>query len=356
MFVTADGEKIFVIDGHVHWWNGTAANQRNRHGEDFIQCFFEYHQALTHPDFLTDRSRFDSYSPEKMYQDLFVDGYDDMAIFQPTYLKAFYVDGFNTTEQNALPWQAHPERYILNGSFEPRDGEAGVEYIHALVEKYRIRGVKLYTAEWHGDSKGYKLTDPWAVRCLEACEKLGVRNIHVHKGPTIRPLNKDAFDVHDIDDVASAFPGLRFIVEHTGLPRLDDFTWIAKQDKNVYGGLAVAIAFIHTRPGYFAQIMAELLYWLGPDRLLFGSDYGIWHPKWIIEDFMKFQLSPDLEKEYGVTLDLTAKKKILGLNAAALYEINVGAQLNVIQATAVTCAEADDARGQNPALSRTGVR
>src|SRR5437870_758647 len=117
MFVTPDGEKIFVIDGHVHWWNGTAANQRNRHGEEFIQCFFEYHQALTHPDFLTDRSRFDWYSPDKMYHDLFVDGYDDMAIFQPTYLKAFYVDGFNTTERNALLWRADPERYILNGSF-----------------------------------------------------------------------------------------------------------------------------------------------------------------------------------------------------------------------------------------------
>ena len=35
----------------------------------------------------------------------------------------------------------------------------GLEHLHELAEKYKIKGVKLYTAEWKGDSKGYKLTD-----------------------------------------------------------------------------------------------------------------------------------------------------------------------------------------------------
>ncbi|MFK4998551.1 amidohydrolase family protein [Bacillus sp. N9] len=144
-----------------------------------------------------------------------------------------------------------------------------------------MKGVKLYTADWYGDSKGYKLSDPWAYRYLEKCKELGVKNIHVHKGPTIRPLNRDAFDVADVDDAASAFPELNFIVEHVGLPRLEDFCWIAKQDKNVYAGLSVAIAFIHQRPRYFAEIISELLYWLGEDRILFevimpfGSQNGL---------------------------------------------------------------------------------
>ena len=81
-----------------------------------------------------------------------------------------------------------------------------------------------------------------------AGEKLGIKNIHVHKGPTIMPLNKDAFDVHDVDDAATDFQDLNFIVEHCGLPRLDDFCWIATQETNVYGGLAVALPFIHSRP------------------------------------------------------------------------------------------------------------
>ena len=69
-----------------------------------------------------------------------------------------------------------------------------------------LKGVKLYTAEWHGDSRGYKLDDPWSRRYLEECIDLGIRNIHVHKGPTIRPLDRDAFDVADIDKVATDLP------------------------------------------------------------------------------------------------------------------------------------------------------
>jgi uncharacterized protein len=66
----------------------------------------------------------------------------------------------------------------------------------------------------------------------------------VHKGPTIRPLNKDAFDVADVDEAATAFTDLNFIVEHVGLPRLEDFCYIAAQEPNVYAGLAVVSALI----------------------------------------------------------------------------------------------------------------
>ena len=104
---------------------------------------------------------------------------------------------------------------------------------------------------------------------------------------------------------------------------MDDFSWIGVQDKNVYAGLAVASAFIRKRPRYFAQILAELLFWLGPDRIVFGSDYALWHPKWIIEDFIRFELPKDLEREYGVELTLETKRKILGENAARLWGINI---------------------------------
>ena len=261
-----------------------------------------------------------------MYEDLFVQGYDDMAICQPTYLTDFYKDGFNTTKQNAGLKERYPDRIILNGAFDPRDGEAGLEALEALAAQHALTGVKLYTAEWRGDSRGYKLSDPWAQRYLEKCQELGIKNIHPHKGPTILPLNRDAFDVADVDEAATSFPDLNFIVEHVGLPRLDDFCWIATQEPNVYGGLAVAMAFINARPRYFAEVISELLFWLGEDRLLFGSDYAIWQPKWLIEKFMAFELPEDIQEETGVSLSLEVKKKILGENAARLYGIDIAAQ------------------------------
>jgi len=326
MYTTKTGEEIFVIDGHTHFWDGSVENQRNIHGKQFIECFYAYHNALSPPEQLWPLEKFSKYDEETMYNDLFVDGPDDMAIMQSTYLKDFFTDGFNTIERNYAFAKQHPDRFIVNGAFDPRDGEQALEYIQHMKDTYNIQGVKLYTAEWNGDSKGWKLNDPSAYRCLELCDKLGIKNIHVHKGPTIIPLNKDAFDVHDVDYAATDFPNLRFIVEHVGLPRLDDFCWIAVQEANVYGGLAVAIPFIHSRPRYFAEIIAELLFWVGEDNILFGSDYAIWTPKWIVDKFMDFELPEDIAKERGVELTLDIKKKILGENAAALYDIDIEKQ------------------------------
>jgi uncharacterized protein len=325
VFQTPAGEKMVVVDAHVHLWDASPSNQRNRHGAEFINCFYDFHRLLSPPEYSWPLDKFQKYDPVTMYHDLFELGHVDIAICQPTYLTEFYQEGFNTTEQNARMKELYPDRFILNGAFDPRDGDAGLEYLHSLVENYGIKGVKLYTAEWRGSSKGYKLSDPSAQRYLERCGELGIRNIHVHKGPTIHPLNLDAFDVRDVDDAATSFPQLNFIVDHVGLPRLDEFCWIAAQEPNVYGGLAAVLPFVNARPSYFAHIMAELLFWLGEDRLLFGSDYAIWQPRWIIEKFMAFELPEDLQKETGRNLTLQARRKILGGNAARLYGINVEA-------------------------------
>ena len=179
-----------------------------------------------------------------------------------------------------------------------------------------------------GDSRGWKLTDPEAYRYLAKSEELGITNIHVHKGPTIWPLDKDAFDVSDVDHAATDFPNLNFIVEHVGLPRIEDFCFMATQEPNVYAGLAVVIGgLMHARPRFFAKVMGELLFWVGEDKMTFGSDYAIWEPKWQVEGFVDWDY-PDGD-EYGdyPRLGVDGKKKILGLNAAALYGIEVPSEL-----------------------------
>ena len=337
-----DGEKYFVVDEHVHHWDARPENWKNVHGQQFIECFHDYQTALSPEEYKWPIEEFYTQTEEKILHDLFEIGYADKAIFQPTYLKDFYKDGFNTTEQDAELAEKHPDKFIVNGSFDPRNGEAGMEDFEALVERYKLKGVKLYTAEWYGESKGWDLRDEWSKRYLEKCRELGVKNIHVHKGPTIRPLNRDAFDVADVDEVASEFTDLNFVVEHVGLPRLEDFCWIATQEPNVYGGLAVAIPFMHSRPRYFAQIIGELLYWIGEDRIMFASDYAIWQPKWLVEQFVDFQIPEDMQGEYG-ELTTEIRKKILGLNAAGLYDIEVPEELRLEGAHA----------GTGPQLSET---
>ncbi len=198
------------------------------------------------------------------------------------------------------------------------------------TRSYGIQGVKLYTAEWHNGSRGWKLTDPEAVPFLDKCVELGIKNLHVHKGPTIWPLDKDAFDVSDVDHVATDYQDLNFIIEHVGLPRIEDFCFMATQERNVYAGLAVVIGgLMHARPRFFAKVMGELLFWVGEDKMLFGSDYAIWEPKWQVEGFVDWEMPDD--EAYGdyPRLDANGKKKILGLNAAKLYGVDVPAEFQL---------------------------
>jgi predicted TIM-barrel fold metal-dependent hydrolase len=212
------------------------------------------------------------------------------------------------------------------------------------VERYGSIGVKLYTAEWREGSRGWTLKDPAAYRYLEACQELGIKNIHVHKGPTIWPLDKDAFDVSDVDHAATDFPQLNFIVEHVGLPRIEDFCFMATQEPNVYAGLSVVIGgLMHARPKFFAKVMGELLFWVGEDKMTFGSDYGIWEPKWQIEGLVDWDYPSDEFSDYPRVTTAT-KKKILGLNAAKLYGIEVPAEFR-LDADAGTPAARDDAVG-----------
>ena len=52
-----------------------------------------------------------------------------------------------------------------------------------------------------------------------------------------------------------------------------------------------------------------------------------------------FELPDDIAKETGVTLDLEVKKKILGLNAARLYDIDIAAQKLLLSKEPVAVAD-----------------
>jgi predicted TIM-barrel fold metal-dependent hydrolase len=328
-----DGEKYFVVDGHTHFWDASPENWvagQEQYAKGWIECFHAY-QGLGPAETHWSIEDFMKYSEERMMKDLFDDGHVDIAIFQPTNLRQWYKEGFNTTEVNGAMAERHPGKFIVNSNFDPREGDDGLTALEERVQRWGCKGVKLYTAEWRGDSRGWSLKSPESARYLEKCQELGVRNIHVHKGPTIWPLDKDAFDVSDVDYAATNFPELNFIVEHVGLPRIEDFCFMATQEPNVYAGLSVVVGgLMHARPRFFAKVMGELMFWLGEDRLIFGADYAIWEPKWQVEGFVDWQM-PDSEEfsDYS-KFSVDQKKKILGLNAARLYDIDIPAELQPV--------------------------
>ncbi|HMG31413.1 MAG TPA: amidohydrolase family protein [Jiangellaceae bacterium] len=341
-----DGEKYFVVDSHMHFWDASPANWvagHENYAKGWIECFHAY-QGLRPPETHWTLEHFYKCSEADLMKDVFEDGYVDVAIFQPTYLKEWYREGFNTTEQDGALSDKHPGKFIVNTRFDPRDGDAGLKELEENVARWGSKGVKLYTAEWREGSRGYTLKDKASYQYLEKAQALGIKNIHVHKGPTIWPLDKDAFDVSDVDHAATDFPELNFIVEHVGLPRIEDFCFMATQEPNVYAGMAVVIGgLMHARPKFFAKVVGELLFWVGEDKMTFGSDYSIWEPKWQVEGFVDWDYPSDSEEFSDYPRVTTAtKKKILGLNAAKLYGIEVPAEAQ-LPAGEGTPAAQDDA-------------
>jgi uncharacterized protein len=340
-----DGEKYFIVDSHMHYWDATPQNWvpgQEQFAKGWIECFHAY-QSLAPKETHWTLEHFEGYSEDDLMKDVFEDGYVDVAVFQPTYLKQWYTEGFNTTERNGALADKHPGKFIVNTRFDPREGDPGFKQLEENVARYGSKGLKLYTAEWFGDSRGWKLSDPEAYRYFDKCLELGIKNVHVHKGPTIWPLDKDAFDVSDVDHAATDYPDLNFIVEHVGLPRIEDFCFMATQEPNVYAGLSVVIGgLMHARPKFFAKVMGELLFWVGEDKMTFGSDYGIWEPKWQIEGFVDWDYPSDEFSDYP-RLGTAGKKKILGLNAAKLYGIEVPAEAQLPPEAGTPAAE-DDAR------------
>ena len=327
-----DGEKYFIVDSHSHFWDASRENWKpgqEQYAKGWIDCFYGYHQ-LGPPETHWDYEKYLKVSPEDFERDMFVEGHVDVAIFQSTYLKDWYTNGFNTIDQNAALLERFPGKLIVNGRWDPREGDAGLKQLAEDHARYGIKGVKLYTAEWYNGSRGWKLTDPEAIPFLDKCAELGIKNLHVHKGPTIWPLDKDAFDVSDIDHVATDFQELNFIVEHVGLPRIEDFCFMATQEPNVYAGLSVVIGgLMHARPQFFNKVMGELLFWVGEDKMTFGSDYAIWEPKWQIDGFLDWEMPDESELRDYPRLDTNGKRKILGLNAAKLYDVEVPQEFRI---------------------------
>jgi len=160
-----DGHDLFVIDGHMHFWDANPENWKNKYGESWIKCFYAYHSALSPADAVWPFEKFCRYGEEALVDDLFRNGYVDMAILNSTYLYEFYKNGFNSHAQNNIVKTKYPDRLLLCGSFDPREEESGFDAFRRMVAEYPISGLKLYTAEWYDGSRGWTLKQQVSV-CL----------------------------------------------------------------------------------------------------------------------------------------------------------------------------------------------
>ena len=140
-----DGEKYFVFDSHLHFWDASPTNWvpgQEKYAKGWIECFHAY-MGLAPAETHWTLEHFQKYSVEDFGKDVFENGHVDQAVFQSTYLKDWYTEGFNDIEHNAALLDEFPGKLRVNGRWDPRDGEAGLQQLEADHAKYRIQGSTL---------------------------------------------------------------------------------------------------------------------------------------------------------------------------------------------------------------------
>jgi len=185
---------------------------------------------------------------------------------------------------------------------------------------------------------------------LDRARETGRKTVSIHKGlSSEEDLGWNGpSSPRDIGPAAAAYPDINFIIFHSGYePRRNGdeegpyseevsnsgTNRLVKSLKNagvgpgdnVYAELGSTWYMLMAHPRECAHVMGKLLSALGEDNIVWGTDsiwYGPNQP--LIDAFRAFEIPEEYCQKYGYPqLTATVKEKILGLNAARIYNVDV---------------------------------
>lgn len=257
-----------------------------------------------------------------------------------------------------------PAKRLLNHAVVHPTDPSEIEQMSTWAEQLKPVGWKVYTLGQLLEPGLWSEGDQWmlddertGVAFLERVQELDIKLVCAHKGLS-RLVNSGS--PRDVGPAAKAFPDINFVIYHSG------YEWpvhgmvaneaeyseetadlgtnrLIKSVKdnglgpgcNVYTELGTTWFALLRRPRDAAHVLGKLLVALGEDNVIWGTDsiwYGPTQP--LIDSFRAFQIPLDMRQQFGYPeLTPLIKEKILSLNAARLYSIDL--------AEAKSCAESD---------------
>jgi predicted TIM-barrel fold metal-dependent hydrolase len=237
----------------------------------------------------------------------------------------------------------------------PNNGLQGqLDGMQLAAESVGVAGWKCYTP-WGPENNllltpgGYRLDDPnIGIPFIEKGRTLGVKTFCCHKGlplPTFNPLMAMP---DDIGVVAAAYPDCNFIVYHSAYQAggaglegpyvegnrigINSLITVMRErgigpGSNIFAELGTTWYQVMADPNQAAHVLGKLLLHVGEDNIVWGTD-SIWYgsPQPIIEALRRFEITPTFQQQYGYpALTVERKRKILGLNAARLFDVDPAA-------------------------------
>ena len=318
----------FVFDGVAHVFNFDKKNALGPPGEMFINHLYAFHAALT-PEgqtVLPAEEFLRQWTLDEIDDLVYRQSPTDMLVAMPLPLTDLFRDGLSPWEDCAELARRNPDRTVFWGSVNPLEGRRALDLMERQVGEFGAKAFKFYNVRYdYGRPFPWRMDDPQvAFPVFEKARELGVNLIGVHKGVPLGPQPIESTQTWDMDGAAANFPDLNFVIFHVGLPFIDEVCWQLIRHPNLYASIAATINFIVRAPRQFAEVLGKLLFWCGEDKIIYGSETPIWHPRWALEAFWDFQLPQDLVEGYGYPqLTEQAKRKILGENLLRLHGMDV---------------------------------
>ena len=340
---SAIGGNDFIFDVQLHCVDPKAAWTKGAEGGQWRAALGQaFPQAVK-----CTTGEYDCYSVQALVKEVFLDSDTDAGVVSAL---------FGTDEGNPTPiaYAARARELVeglgggkksclIHGGILPNiPGEiAGME---SKARVHKVAAWKLYP-QWGPDGRGYFLdSSPLADQVFAEARRLGVKTFAVHKGVSLYGQQQELSSPRDMGAVAAMNPDLTFLVYHSGfqpgvtegaydpngggvdrLIRAHKDAGLKRNQGNLYAELGACWRYFMGRPDEAAHVIGKLLATFGEERIMWGTDC-LWFgsPQDQIQAFRTFQISEEYQEKYGYpALTAEAKRKIFGLNAARVYDLDV---------------------------------
>ena len=167
-------------------------------------------------------------------------------------------------------WVQHdPGKLIGFMAIDPTE-DGYLDEIDRCVSDLGLRGIKIYPTLGR-----YDPADARYFPLYEKAQRLGLPILsHLGASPHPQAMLKYSLPLL-IDEIAQAFPDLKWVMAHLAHPWQRDCALILRKHEHVFAD----VSGIWARPWQGWEAMIAMMEWGVSHKLLFGSDYPLWTPQ-----------------------------------------------------------------------------
>jgi predicted TIM-barrel fold metal-dependent hydrolase len=320
-------EDVFVIDATVHHYNLSPQNVRGRFGAWVRDSLVHFHPLWQPTGVSVGPELLESdWSVDTLARTLFLESPVDLAVTHTLRLDSYFVDGLGPHRKTVDAVRKYPTRFLGYVGLDPtlgcdrclRDLEIQLEELPTAV------GIKLYPAQVD-PIRSFRMDDPALMfPVYKRAQELGIKVIACHKASPVGPVPFAPFHVDDLQGAAHAFPDLQFEIVHAGGAFNEEIALTLARFPNVYGNLEVNASFSVVAPGVFEEALAQLLFWGGPEKIIYADGSMILHSRPVVDAIWNFQFSEETLRKYRLSpLTKADKALILGGNYARMISLDI---------------------------------